>query len=94
MTTFLTIDRIRTLGNNGAKSSGKHDLSEQKPLNGLNKIRKKIIPLFGFKMPGVRISPLGPNKSDNFDTIGIETIRLILFLKMPMAQGFSAPVPF
>ena len=43
MTTFLTIDRIRTLGNNGAKSSGKHDLSEQKPLNGLNKIRKKII---------------------------------------------------
>ena len=35
-----------------------------------------------------------PNKSDNFDTIGIETIRLILFLKMLMAQGFSAPVPF
>ena len=33
-------------------------------------------------------------KSDNFDTIGIETIRLILFLKMLLAQGFSAPVPF
>ena len=64
LTTFLTIDRIRTPGNNGAESSGKHDLSEQKPLNGLNKIRKKIIPLFGFKMPGVRISPLGLKKAE------------------------------
>ena len=42
----------------------------------------------------VRVPPPAPNKSDNFDTIGIETIRLILFLKMLMAQGFSAPVPF
>ena len=48
----------------------------------------------GFKRPQVRLLSLGPNKSDNFDTIGIETIRLILFLKMLMAQGFSAPVPF
>ena len=31
-----------------------------------------------------------PNKVDNFDTIGIETIRLILFIKMLMVQGFSA----
>ena len=43
---------------------------------------------------GVRLPSSPPNKSDNFDTIGIETIRLILFLKMLMAQGFSAPVPF
>ena len=41
-------------------------------------------------MPGVRVSPLGPNKVDNFDTIGIETIDLILFVKMLVAQGFSA----
>ena len=49
---------------------------------------------FGTKMAQVRFLSLRPNKSDNFDTIGIETIRLILFLKMLMAQGFSAPVPF
>ena len=30
-----------------------------------------------------------PNKVDNFDTIGIETIDLILFVKMPVPQGFS-----
>ena len=66
LTTFLTIDRIRTLGNNGAESSGKHGLSEQKPLNGAKKVRKKIIDLFGFKMPGVRISPLGPKKKEEF----------------------------
>ena len=52
LTTYLTIDRIRTLGNNGSESSGKHDLSEQTLLNGAKKIRKKIITLFGIKMPG------------------------------------------
>ena len=31
-----------------------------------------------------------PNKVDSFDTFGIETIDLILFAKMLMAQGFSA----
>ena len=40
-------------------------------------------------MPWVRIPPLGPNKVDNFDTIGIETIGLILFVKMLDLQGFS-----
>ena len=60
LTTFLTIDRIRTLGNNGTESSGKHDLSEQMPLNGVEKVRKKIITLFGTRMPRVRVSPLGP----------------------------------
>ena len=43
---------------------------------------------------GVRLPSSPPNKVDSFDTIGIETIRLILFLKMLMAQGFPAPVPF
>ena len=69
LTTFLTIDRIRTLGNNGTESSGKHDLSEQMPLNGVKKVRKKIITLFGFKMPGVRISPLGPSPYGIMDTM-------------------------
>ena len=35
------------------------------------------------------IIPLGPNKVDNFDTIGIETIGLILFVKMLDLQGLS-----
>ena len=37
----------------------------------------------------VQVLFLAPNKVDNFDTIGIETIDLILFVKMLMAQGFS-----
>ena len=41
-------------------------------------------------MPQVRILSLGPNKVDNFDTTGIETINLILFAKMLDLQGFSA----
>ena len=40
-------------------------------------------------MPWVQVPPLGPNKVDNFDTIGIETIGLILFVKMLDLQGFS-----
>ena len=37
----------------------------------------------------VQVPSSAPNKVDNFDTIGIETIDLILFVKMLMAQGFS-----
>ena len=40
-------------------------------------------------MPWVQVPPLGPNKVDNFDTIGIETIGLILFVNMLDLQGFS-----
>ena len=94
LTTYLTIDNFGMRGNSGADRFGKHGILSGKHQKRTEKIRKKFLQFFGFKMPGVRISPLGPNKSDSFDTIGIETIRLILFLKMPMAQGFSAPVPF
>ena len=41
-------------------------------------------------MPGVQVPPLGPNKVDNFDTIGIETINLILLPIILAGQGFSA----
>ena len=41
-------------------------------------------------MPQVRILSLGPNKHYNFDTIGIETVVLILLPKILVAQGFSA----
>ena len=75
MTTFLTIDRIRTLGINGAESSGKHGLSEQKPLNGIKKVRKKIITLFGKRVTFARIMLLFVEKIriisnyvENFDT--------------------------
>ena len=38
----------------------------------------------------VQIPSSRPNKVDNFDTTGIETINLFLFAKMLVAQGFSA----
>ena len=37
----------------------------------------------------VRVLLPAPNKVDNFDTTGIETINLILFVKMLDLQGFS-----
>ena len=43
----------------------------------------------GFRT-GVRLPSPPPNKVDSFDTLGIETVDLILFAKMLMAQGFSA----
>ena len=42
------------------------------------------------KLPRVRISTLGPNKVDSSNTIGIETINSILFLKNMNYKGFSA----
>ena len=39
---------------------------------------------------GVQLPSPPPNKVDNFDTTGIETINLFLFAKMLVAQGFSA----
>ena len=46
--------------------------------------------VFGIKTPGVRISPLGPNKFDSFDTRVSETIELFLLPKILAGQGFSA----
>lgn len=40
-------------------------------------------------LDGVQVPSLAPNKVDNFDTTGIETINLILFVKMLDLQGFS-----
>lgn len=39
-------------------------------------------------MPQVQILSLRPNKVDNFDTIGIETIDLILFVKRLIYKEF------
>ena len=36
----------------------------------------------------VRVPPPAPNKSDNFDTIGIETIRLIFLPKHLLYKAF------
>ena len=39
---------------------------------------------------GVRVPMPAPNKHYNLDTIGIETVVLILLPKILVAQGFSA----
>ena len=35
----------------------------------------------GFKRPQVRLLSLGPNKNESYDTIGIATFVLFLFVK-------------
>ena len=42
----------------------------------------------------VRVLLPAPNQHDSFDTKVSETIVLILFVKVPVAQGFSAQLPF
>ena len=46
--------------------------------------------LLGTRMPRIRVSPLGPNKFDSFDTRVSETIELFLLPKILAGQGFSA----
>lgn len=41
-------------------------------------------------MPGVQVPPLGPNKNESYDTIGIATFVLFFLSKTPIAQGFLA----
>ena len=88
LTTFLTIDSSGTRGSSGEDRFGKHGIRSGKRQKRTEKIRKKFLQFFGFKMPGVRISPLGPSPYAIIDTMVVYGDFLLL-LQYPLIWVIS-----
>ena len=68
LTPYLTTVRTGTRGNSGFKSVKKYLIPSGKHRKALQIATKNLIQAFGSKMPGVRVSPLGPKCVDKRDT--------------------------
>ena len=68
LTPYLTTVRTGTPGNSGFKSAKKYLIPSEKHRKALQITTKNLVQAFGSKMPGVRVSPLGPN-NDNLNYI-------------------------
>ena len=68
LTPYLTTVRTGTRGNSGFKSVKKYLIPSEKHRKALQITTKNLVQAFGSKMPGVRVSPLGPN-NDNLNYI-------------------------
>ena len=64
LTPYLTTVRAGTRGNSGFKSVKKYSIPSRKHRKAPQITTKNLVQAFGSKMPGVRVSPLGPN-NDN-----------------------------
>ena len=62
LTPYLTTVRTGTPGNSGFKSAKKYLIPSVKRRKALQITIKNLVQAFGSKMPGVRVSPLGPTK--------------------------------
>ena len=60
LTPYLTTVRAGTRGNSGFKSVKKYRIPSRKRWKALQITTKNLVQAFGSKMPGVRVSPLGP----------------------------------
>ena len=60
LTPYLTTVRAGTHGNSGFKSVKKYLIPNRKHRKALQITIKNLVQAFGSKMPGVRVSPLGP----------------------------------
>ena len=67
---------------------GKHPFSSRNVQRVAKTIRSRIQDPFGIRMPRVRVSPHGPNKDYNFDTISTEVIFLIFCQKALIYKAF------
>ena len=67
LTPYLTTVRTGTRGNSGFKSVKKYLIPSKKCWKVLQITTKNLIQAFGSKMPGVRVSPLGPKCVDKKD---------------------------
>ena len=68
LTPYLTTVRTGTRGNSGFKSVKKYLIPIRKCRKALQITIKNLVQAFGSKMPGVRVSPLGPKCVDKRDT--------------------------
>ena len=62
LTPYLTTVRTGILGNSGFKSAKKYRIPSGKCRKALQITTKNLVQAFGCKMPGVRVSPLGPTE--------------------------------
>ena len=63
LTPYLTTVRTGIPGNSGFKSVKKYSTPSGKRRKALQITTKNLVQAFGSKMPGVRVSPLGPRRS-------------------------------
>ena len=68
LTLYLTTVGAGTRGNSGFKGAKKYLIPSEKHRKALQITTKNLVQAFGSKMPGVRVSPLGPN-NDNLNYI-------------------------
>ena len=68
LTPYLTTVGAGTRGNSGFKGAKKYLIPSEKHRKALQITTKNLVQAFGCKMPGVRVSPLGPN-NDNLNYI-------------------------
>ena len=68
LTPYLTTVGAGTRGNSGFKGAKKYLIPSEKHRKALQITTKNLVQAFGSKMPGVRVSPLGPN-NDNLNYI-------------------------
>ena len=62
LTPYLTTVGAGTRGNSGFKGAKKYLIPSEKHRKALQITTKNLVQAFGSKMPGVRVSPLGPTK--------------------------------
>jgi len=60
LTTYLTITGFGAHGDSGDESSKEQLFRNERCQKGAEIVRKKFPEFFGTRMPGVRVSPLGP----------------------------------
>ena len=60
LTTCLTTDSFGIHGNSGVKRGGEYAETSRNYRKWTETYRKNLVQPFGSKMPGVRVSPLGP----------------------------------
>ena len=67
LTTCLTTDSFGTHGNSGVKRCEEYAETSRNHRKWPETYRKNLVQPFGSKMPGVRVSPLGPKCVDKKD---------------------------
>jgi hypothetical protein len=93
LTPYLTTVRTGTRGNSGFKSTKKYSIPSGKCWKALQITTKNLVQAFGSKMPGVRVSPLGPKAlwSENFRGLLLlfAAVQLLIYFRRIWVSIYS-----
>ena len=95
LTPYLTTVGAGTRGNSGFKGAQKYLIPSEKHRKALQITTKNLVQAFGSKMPGVRVSPLGPNNDNlNYSVQVGNVIGFIMSIEMLVKtyKGREGPV--